>query len=315
MTRHDVIILGAGPAGLSAAAELHRLGIDDVVIVDREHTAGGIPRHCGHGGYGLLQFGRWMSGPEFAKQLVDNINVDQLKLGHTALKLEANGSVQITGPAGAHTLHGRKVLLAMGARETPRSARLVSGTRPWGVMTTGALQQFVYLHGKTPCQRPLVIGSELVSFSTLLTLRHVGIKPVAMIEEHSRISAWRPAEWIARLGFGVPVLTDCSDLRILGIDRVEALAFHHRGKRKQLECDGIIFTGRIRPESALLTQSHLQIDPHTQGPITDALFRCSDPAYFACGNLRTGVKTAGQCWREGKTAARAIHAKLKAEHV
>lgn len=310
MRTHDVIILGAGPAGLSAAAELKRLGVRDIVIIDREKQGGGIPRHCGHIGYGVLQFGRLMTGPTFARRLVDQVSDLDLRLGQTVLKLEPNGRLQVTGPHGPENLQAQKVLLATGARETPRSARLISGTRPWGVMTTGALQQYVYLHGKAPFRRPLIIGSELVAFSSLLTLSHVDVKAVAMIEERGRITAQRPGDWVARIGFGVPVLTGCSDLRIIGTDRVEALSFQRRGHARSLECDGIIFTGQFRPETALLTQSHLELDPGTHGPVIDQLYRCTDASYFASGNLLRGIETAGQCYREGKSAAHAIHAAL-----
>ncbi|MDY0872962.1 NAD(P)/FAD-dependent oxidoreductase [Dongia rigui] len=310
MKTHDVIILGAGPAGLSAAAELKRLGHRDIVILDRESQGGGIPRHCGHTGYGLLQFGRLMTGPDFARRLVDQVSDLDLRLGHTVLKLEPNGRIQTTGPNGPETFQAQKILLAFGARETPRSARLISGTRPWGVMNTGALQQFAYLHGKAPFQRPIIIGTELVAFSSLLTLGHVGVKAVAMLEPRDRITAWRPGDWVARIAFGVPVLTGCSDLTILGQSRVEGVSFKRHGRERVLEGDGIIFTGQFRPETGLLTQSHLELDPGTRGPVIDQLYRCTDASYFAAGNLLRGIETAGQCYREGKSAAHAIHAAL-----
>lgn len=310
MKTHDVVILGAGPAGLSAAAELKRLGHRDIVILDREKTGGGIPRHCGHTGYGLLQFGRLMTGPDFAKRLVDQVADLDLRLGHTVLKLEPNGRIQTTGPNGPETFQAQKVLLALGARETPRSARLVSGTRPWGVMNTGALQQFAYLRGKAPFQRPIIIGTELVAFSSLLTLGHVGVKAVAMLETRNRITAQRPGDWVARIAFGVPVLTGCSDLAILGQGKVEGISFKRNGKERVLEGDGVVFTGQFRPETGLLTQSHLEIDPGTRGPVIDQLYRCTDASYFAAGNLLRGIETAGQCYREGKSAAHAIHAAL-----
>ncbi len=310
MKTHDVVILGAGPAGLSAAAELKRLGHRDIVILDREPQGGGIPRHCGHTGYGLLQFGRLMTGPDFARRLLDDVADLDLRLGHTVLKLEPNGRIQTTGPKGPETFQGQKVLLAMGARETPRSTRLVSGTRPWGVMNTGALQQFVYLRGKSPFQRPIVIGTELVSFASLLTLGHIGVKAVAMLEAGDRITARRPSDWVARIAFGVPVFTGCSDLTILGQSKVEGISFKRRGRERVLEGDGIIFTGQFRPETSLLMQSHLELDPGTRGPVIDQLYRCTDASYFAAGNLLRGIETAGQCYREGRSAARAIHAAL-----
>lgn len=310
MKSYDVAIIGAGPAGLAAAKELKRLGYRNIVIFERESQGGGIPRHCGHLGYGLLQFGRLMTGSDFAKRLVDQAADLDLRLGYTVLKLESHGRIQVTGAQGLETIQARKVLLAMGARETPRSARLISGTRPWGVMNTGSLQQFIYLRNKAPFQKPIVIGTELVSFSTLLTLGHAGIKPLAMLEERDRITARRPGDWIARNIFGVPVFTRCSDLTILGHTHVEGVRFTHRGKECVLEGDGVVFTGQFRPETGLLTQSHLEIDPGTRGPMIDQRYQCNDPSYFAAGNLLRGIETAGQCYREGKSAARAIHAAL-----
>jgi thioredoxin reductase len=307
----DVIILGAGPAGLSAAAELSRLNAGKIAVLDREPVAGGIPRHCGHLGFGWNEFRKIMSGPGYAQHLAQTAGGAELKLGVTALRLEPGGIVQTTSADGPQAYRGRVVLLAMGARETPRSARLISGARPWGVMNTGALQQFVYLHGKRPFERPVIIGTELVSFSSLMTLRHVKVRPAAMIEAGPRITARRPGDWIARLGFGVPVLLNTRLLRILGHDRVEGIEIDRGNGPERLDCDGVIFTGKFRPENALLTGSHLSIDPGTKGPAIDQFWRCSDPAFFAAGNLLRGIETAGQCWREGQAAARIIAATLQ----
>ena len=311
MIERDVVILGAGPAGLSAAAELARLGVGKVTVIDREQTAGGIPRHCGHLGFGFREFRRVMTGPQYAATLAETASQVEVKLGVTALRLEAGGVLQTMTPTGPETLRGHAVLLAMGARETPRSARLVSGTRPWGVMNTGALQQFIYLHGKRPFERPAIIGTELVAFSSLVTLRHLEIAPVAMVEAGGRITARAPGDWIARLVFGVPVLLDTRLVRILGSEKVEAIEIDRGFGAERLDCDGVVFTGRFRPESALLGGSHLAVDPGTGGPAIDQFWRCSDPAFFAAGNLLRGIETAGQCFREGRAAARAIAAELE----
>lgn len=99
--------------------------------------------------------------------------------------------MRVLTPVGIQVLEAQRVLLALGTRETPRAARLVSGTRPWGVFTTGALQQLVYLAGFKPCTRAVIVGSELVSFSNLLTMRHAGIRPLAMLEESASVLAPR----------------------------------------------------------------------------------------------------------------------------
>jgi NADPH-dependent 2,4-dienoyl-CoA reductase/sulfur reductase-like enzyme len=307
----DVLILGGGPAGLSCARALRNLGIHNTTLLEREHVPGGIPRHCGHLGFGLREFGKVYSGPDYAKRLADEADGADLRLRMTALKLEPDGLVRATGPSGPEDFQAKAVVLTLGARETPRSARLISGGRPFGVMNTGALQQFVYLHGTSPFQRPVVVGSELVAFSTLLTLRHAGLKPLAIIEENERITARQPGAWIARLGFGVPVLTNTRLIRIIGRDRVTGIELDRGFGPEQMECDGIILTGRFRPETALIAPSHIEIDPGTRGPSIDAYFRCSDHSYFAAGNVLRAVETAGQCWREGKALAAMVVARLE----
>ena len=307
----DVLILGGGPAGLSCARALRALGVDNVVLLERERALGGIPRHCGHHGFGLREFGRVYSGPDYAKRLIDKAAAIDLRPRMTVLKLEPAGVVRATGPNGPEDFQAKAVVLAFGARETPRSARLISGSRPFGVMNTGALQQFVYLHGRCPFQRPVVIGSELVAFSTLLTLRHAGIKPLAIVEENARITTREPGSWIARIGFGVPVLTGTRLLRIIGRETVTGIEIDRGFGPEEMECDGVILTGKFRPETALVAPSHIEIDPGTRGPAIDAYFRCSDHRYFATGNLLRGIETAGQCWREGRAVAQMVAAGLE----
>ena len=311
MTRHDVLILGGGPAGLSAAKRLGELGIRDVVVIEREAEAGGVPRHCGHLAFGLREFRRLLSGPAYARRLANTVAGLDIRTRTTVTAISPGGEVDVIHPdRGPGRIAGRAVLLAFGARETPRSARLVGGDRPWGVITTGALQQFVYLAGIQPFHRAVIVGSELVAFSALLTLRHGGIAAAAMIESGSRITARRPGDWVARWMLGVPVLTETDLISIHGSAKVEAVEIERGGKRQTIACDGVVFTGQFRPEAAVLAPSHLALDPHTGGPMIDQYWRASDPSFFVAGNLLRGVETAGVAWAEGRTAADAIAASL-----
>jgi thioredoxin reductase len=310
MTTHDVLILGAGPAGLAAAVELRRLGIRDVVVLEREQAAGGVPRHCAHMGFGWKEFRRLLTGPSYAQRLLHAAAGIDVRTGTTALALEAGGRVRVVTPHGVETLAGRCVLLALGTRETPRAARLVSGTRPAGVFTTGALQQLVHLAKVRPCTRAVIVGSELVAFSSLMTLRHAGIQPVAMVEESARILAPRPGDWIARLCFGTRVLTRTRVVAIHGTAKLTGVEVEHDGSREILACDGVVFSGRFVPETAIVRPSPLALDPGTDGPVVDQYGRCSDPAYFAAGNLLRPVEASWTAWSEGRAVARAIAASL-----
>jgi thioredoxin reductase len=302
---YDAVIVGGGPAGLSAARRLAVSGVRNVVVLERESEAGGIPRHCGHTGFGIGQFlALPMSGPAYARRLVDATHGIEIRTRATVTAIEPGGRVHVTHPeTGPAVVTGRCVLLATGIRETPRSARLVSGPRPWGVTTTGALQQFVYLKHAQPFSRIVVVGTELVSFSALLTARHAGIAVAAMLEEGERITARRPGDWIARRVFGVPVLTRTRLVAIRGLDRVEGAEIERDGRRETIACDGVVFSGRFQPETAILRGSSIALDAGTGGPAIDQYFRCSDLQVFAAGNLLRPVETSGLCWAEGRVVA------------
>jgi NADPH-dependent 2,4-dienoyl-CoA reductase/sulfur reductase-like enzyme len=311
MTHYEVLILGAGPAGLAAARRLREHGVGRVAILEREAAAGGIPRHCGHPAFGFREFARPMSGPAYARKLIDAARGAELRLRTTVTAIRPGGLVETTHPeTGPATFSAKRLLVAFGVRETPRSARLVAGARPAGIFTTGALQQFVYLAGRKPCSRAVIVGSELVAFSALLTLHHAGIRPVAMLEANPRITAREPADLAAWAFWRVPVLTGTRLTAIHGLDRVEAVEIERHGHRRTIECDGVVFTGRFRPETGVLAGGHLALDPGTGGPAIDQYWRTSDSRVFAAGNLLHPVETAGRCWAEGRAAADAIAADL-----
>jgi NADPH-dependent 2,4-dienoyl-CoA reductase/sulfur reductase-like enzyme len=308
---YQVAILGGGPAGLSAAQRLVELGIREIVLIEREEALGGVPRHCGHPAFGLREFHRLLGGPAYARRLAAAAVGIEIRSRTTVTAIEPGGRVRLLDPdRGESGLEAKAILLAFGVRETPRSARLIGGDRPWGVVTTGALQQFVYLQKIRPFRRAVIVGSELVAFSALLTLRHGGIAAAAMIEEGPRITARRPADILARLALGVPVLTSTRLLAIHGIGKVESVEVERAGKREHIACDGIVFTGRFRPETGILATSHITLDPATGGPAIDQYWRSSDSDVFVAGNLLHPVETAGVAWAEGRAAADAIAAHL-----
>ncbi len=306
-------IVGGGPAGLSAAVALARAGVADVHVIEREREAGGIPRHCGHPPFGMREFGRVLTGPRYARRLAAqarelgvNIHTET-----TVAALAPGGLLELSNDGGTRELRASRVLLATGVRETPRAARLVSGGRPAGVTTTGALQSTVYLASMRPFDRPVIVGTELVSFSALLTCLHAGIAPVAMIETAPRVVAWRFSSALPRV-LGVALHVNTRLERILGQRRVEGVQLRlHDGASRVVDCDGVVFSGRFVPEASLARLAHLAVDDFSGGPVVDNFGRCSDPAYHATGNLLRAVETAGWCWNEGRRAAGALRAALQ----
>ncbi|WP_435945731.1 NAD(P)/FAD-dependent oxidoreductase [Dryocola sp. BD586] len=306
---YDVIIIGAGPAGLAVARSLQEAGTENVLLIEREAEAGGVPRHCRHPTFGLLTEHRPMQGHVWAKKLVAAVRYP-LRTSTTVTKLLPGGVIEVVSDSGAETLRAKKVVLATGVRETPRHPRLVGGLRPQGVLTAGALQQFVYLRGLKPGNAPVIVGSELVSFSALWTLRNAGVRPVAMIEEGRRPIAWRYCTLFARL-LGVPVYFNHHVSRIVGLDRVEGVELTGAdGTTRQLACDSVIFTGRFTGEYTLIRSSHLDYNPRSGLPLFDQFGACSDPAYYAVGNMTHPADMGDRCYQEGRRLGEIIAREL-----
>ena len=185
-----VAIVGGGPAGLAAAIELRRRGAGEVVVIERETDAGGIPRHARHQGFGARDLRRPLSGPAYARRYAEMARAAGVEvLTETMATGWASGpepALELTSPRGRSVLAPAAVVLATGCRERPRAARLVPGDRPGGVMTTGMLQQLVYLEGRPAGGRALIVGAEHVSFSAILTLAHGGARAVALTTEFAR---------------------------------------------------------------------------------------------------------------------------------
>ncbi len=298
----DVAVIGGGPAGLAAATRLKGLGVRDVLVLEREAEAGGIPRHCGHSPFGMREFARVFSGPRYARKLVERAMLAGAEIwtGASVRKIEAKGRILVVCDRGPVQVVANRVIYATGVREESRAARLVSGQRPSGVLNTGALQSMIHEYRMRPFERPVIVGSELIAFSALLTCFGAGMRPVGMLEENSRITARFPAAFLPALR-GVPLHLETRLHGILGDRQVRGVRVAGpRGVQRDIPCDGVVLTGRFRPESSLCQASHLLWDERTLGPVVDQFGRCSDPVYFAAGNVLRPVETAGWSWSEGK---------------
>lgn len=303
----DVLIIGAGPAGLTAAAELAARLPGQVLVLDRESRAGGIPRHSDHPGYGIRDLHRFLSGPRYAERLTQAAEAAGAIIRTCAMVTgwTRDGAAEVTTPEGRLHVRPKVTVLATGARERPRSARLIPGDRPRGVYTTGQLQNLVHLHQGVPGTRAVVVGAELVSWSAVMTLREAGCGTVLMTTTHPSPESYAAFNVVGRMALQGPIATRTRVVSITGQRQVSSVVVENidTGHRRDVDCDTVVFTGEWIPDYELAQLGGIVLDADTKGPQVDAALRTSRPGLFAVGNLVHPVDTADVAALDGRHVA------------
>ena len=312
---YDVAVVGAGPSGLATAIGLRGLGISPVTVIEREREAGGIPRHSDHSGFGLRDLRTVLSGPRYAeryRELAADAGVE-IVTETMVTGWEGERGLRLTGPAGRDQIEPPAVLLATGCRERPRSARLVPGSRPAGVMTTATLQQLVHLRGQRVGRRAVIVGAEHVSFSAVATLAHGGASVAGLVTELPRHQSLRSFRAGAAVRYRAPVWSRTAVSAIHGSDRVESVELTEldSGRTRTVECDLVIFTADWIPDHELAVMAGCELDRGSLGPLVDTALRTTRRGVFAAGNLLHPAETADVCALDGHHVAPSVAAYVR----
>ena len=294
--KKDLVIVGGGPAGLAAAIGAREAGIEDLVILEREHQAGGILRQCIHNGFGLHRFGEELTGPEYAQRDInraEELGLD-IRCDTTVLAVDHDRRVTcVSAERGVEVFEAGAVVLAMGCRERPRGALGTPGTRCAGVYTAGTAQRFVNLMGEMPGKRVVILGSGDIGLIMARRMTLQGAKVLACVELMPYSSGLNRNIVQCLEDYDIPLYLSHTVTAIEGRERltgvtVSAVDERRRpipGTEKHFDCDTLLLSVGLIPENELSRGAGVELSPVTSGAVVDDSLATSIPGVFACGNV------------------------------
>ena len=295
--RHvDILVIGAGPAGLAAAISARENGIDSVLVLERENEPGGILRQCIHNGFGLHRFKEELTGPEYAQRDIDRVNELNIPVECSTMVLSVSRDLSVTcvsSSKGFQIIRSKAVILAMGCRERPRGALCTPGTRCAGIYSAGTAQRFVNLEGMMPGRRVVILGSGDIGLIMARRMTLQGAKVLACVEIMPYSSGLNRNIVQCLQDYSIPLYLSHTITDIRGRERLEGVTVSKvdenrspvPGTEISFDCDTLLLSCGLIPENELSAGAGIELSPATSGAVVDESFCTSIPGIFSCGNV------------------------------
>lgn len=292
----ELVIIGGGPAGMSAAVAAYEQGIRDILILEGDARLGGILQQCIHNGFGLHRFGEELTGPEYAWKYEKKVKELQIpyKLNTMVLHITKEKKITATNPVdGVFEIQAKAIILAMGCRERSRGALNIAGTRPSGIYSAGAAQKFVNRKGYLPGKEVVILGSGDIGLimARRMTLEGAKVKAVCELMPYSGGLARNIEQCLH--DFDIPLMLSHTVVEIHGKERLEGVTIAKVDEKRQpieetkqyISCDTLLLSVGLIPDNELTLEAGITLDKITNGAIVDQNRQTQIEGVFACGNV------------------------------
>jgi NADPH-dependent 2,4-dienoyl-CoA reductase/sulfur reductase-like enzyme len=287
MVKRDLVIVGAGPAGMAAAVSAYENGVNDILLLERDQYPGGILNQCVHTGFGLEYFKEVLTGPEYASRFIEKVrSIPQIEvsLKSFVVRLGRNRSITYIKPGVVEEVSAKAVIMATGCREKTREMIHIAGTRPSGIFSAGLAQKLINIEGLLPGKEVVIAGSGDIGLimARRFTLEGAKVKAVIEILPKARGLARNIVQCIE--DFDIPVYFSHKISRIYGTDRVEKVSVvkvggdlnEVAGSAFDIKCDTVLVSVGLIQENELMEAAGVSL--------SDSVNMTSAPGIFVCGN-------------------------------
>ncbi len=320
----DLVVIGGGPAGLAAAAEAKRQGVDRVCILERDFELGGILQQCIHDGFGLHRFGERLTGCAYAEAFIREVKAldIEVKLNTIVLELTPEKMIYAMNEAdGLMQIQAGAVILAMGCRERTRSQVFIWGSRPSGVLTAGAVQRYINMEGYLPGKKAVILGSGDIGLIMARRMIWEGMEVEGVYEVMDAPGGLTRNLVQCLHDYQIPLHLSMTVVKIHGNKRLTGVTVAKvdkdrkpiAGTERFIACDLLVLSVGLIPENELSRQIAMEMDPRTKGPLVDEAFMTSIPGIFAAGNVVTVYDLVDDVSVTAEVAARGAAAYLRSE--
>lgn len=295
MQQYDIIIIGGGPAGLAAAVSAYKQGVTDILLLERDDRLGGILNQCIHQGFGIQNFNKDMTGPEYAKKYVDMIEELYIpyKVDTTVLDIDSEKVITaINSVEGEFQCQAKAIILAVGCEEYAKETLDVPGCDLEGVYTAGEVQHLINREGKMPGKEMVIFGSNNLGLIMARRMTLEGAK-VQVVAEPMPYPVGLKKHISHCLGdFNIPLKLNQTIVGIKGTDHVERVTIVQvdengspmLGTEETYACDTLLISQGFQPSKVLPNAMGLEINPITNGPCVNESLETSVEGIFVCGN-------------------------------